>query len=154
MKAGLTPLLIIVIGGLILMPPLGAEELDPNDHKSIHYCYLLKKRFAFAVSDEAYDRMTTWNITHEGPPPVSPQEAHKLAKARLDKIKIPTGYFWTFEGATLAPVSALFPDQKWIWKISFRYTIDGPSTGHWPTMDFLVTMDGDLIEPIVTDWEQ
>ena len=145
--------LALLIIGITTLPMLSAKELDPNDHKSIHYCYLLKKRYAFAISEAAYKKMTKWNIESEGHPPVSPQKAFKLAKARLDKISIPKGYFWTFEGATLKPVNRFFQNDKWIWKVSFRYTLDGPSTGVWPTMDFLVTMDGELIEPIIDNWK-
>ena len=154
MNRSILTTLVLAIIGMSLAPTLRAKELDPNDHKSIHYCYLLKKRYAFAVSDAAYENMTKWNIESDDPPPVSPQKAFKLAKARLDKIEIPKGYFWTFEGATLQPVNQFFQDGKWIWKVSFRYTINGPSTGAWPTMDFLVTMDGELIEPLITEWER
>ena len=131
-----------------------AKELDVNDYKSIHYCYLLKKRYAFAVSHNIYESMTAWNIESKGPPPVSPQQAFKVAKERLSRIEIPKGYFWTFDQAALQPVNGFFQDGKWIWKVSFRFTRDGFSSGPPTMMDFLVSMDGTLIEPIIDDWKQ
>ena len=139
---------------MILPSCVLAKELDVNDYKSIHYCYVLEKRYAFAVSHKVYESMTAWNIESKGPPPVSPQRAFKLAKERLKKIEIPKGYLWTFEQAALQPVNSFFQEGKWIWKISFRYTKKGISTGYWPTMDFLVSMDGTLIEPIIDHWKQ
>jgi hypothetical protein len=47
-----------------------------------------------------------------------------------------------------------FKNSKWIWEVSFRYTKDGFSSGVWPTMDFMVTMDGMLIEPVIADWKR
>src|SRR5688572_30212849 len=87
-KMNLRLTLLLIFATMALIPlRASAKELDPNRHKSIHYCYLLEKRYAFAVSDEAYKNMTKWNIKSEEPPPVSPQKAFKLAKERLDKIK-------------------------------------------------------------------
>jgi hypothetical protein len=71
----------------------------------MHFCYLPGKRYAFLLSNDLYEKMTSWNIQSSEPPPVSPQKAYKLAKARLDKISIPEGYYWTFQAAWLQPVS-------------------------------------------------
>ena len=149
----LSALLLFIAVNAMVTTFATAKELDPNTHKSIHCCYLLKKRYTFAVSERLYEQMIKWNLESKDTPPVSPQKVYKLAKERLDKIVIPKGYFWTFEQAALRPVNKFYQDGKWIWVVSFRYTKEGFSSGVWPTMDFFVTMDGDLIEPIIDDWE-
>jgi hypothetical protein len=120
----------------------------------IHYCYLNGLRYAFAVSDTEYAKMRQWNPQEGTHPPVTPKRALELAKKRLTEIKIPNGYGWLLERVSLEPVNVFYPDGKWVYVVSFRYFIEGPSTGAWPTMDFFVTMDDKLVEPIVDTEKQ
>ena len=144
------PTLMILAAVIVLPSPMVADGLNSNEYRSIHWCYFNKQKYAFGVSDQLYEKMTKWNLESDDPPPTSAQKAYNLAKERLDKIEIKKGFVWDLEQVALEPVG----DQKgkWIWKVSFRYAVaEGGSTGRWPTMDFLVTMDGELIEPVISD---
>jgi len=142
-------MLIILASTMVLPSLIAADELDPNDYRSIHWCYFNNEKYAFGVSDRVYEKMTKWNLESDTPPPVSAQKAYKLAKKRLEKIEIKKGFVWILKQVALEPV--VEQEGKWIWKVSFRYAnTEGGSTGRPLTMDFLVTMDGELIEPVVS----
>ncbi len=41
-----------------------------------------------------------------------------------------------------------------MYEVRFRYVLKGqPMTGVWPTMNFIVTMDDELIEPKIDPYE-
>lgn len=127
-----------------------AAAANTASRHSPHYSYFDGKRYAFVISDEKYTTMPAWNPNSGEFPPVTPGRALQVAEERLRKIPIPSNYGWHLEAVALKPVSDYFPAEKWMYVVSFRYFINGPSTGIWPTMDFIVTMDGELIEPIIS----
>jgi hypothetical protein len=129
-----------------------ADELDPNNYRSIHWSYFDGKKYASGVSHEVFEKMTKWNFESKKAPPVSPQMAYKLAKERLDKIKMRKGLGWDLEQVGLTPVGSQ-EEGKWIWKVSFELVAtDGENMMGAPVrMAFFVTMDGDLIEPVVSE---
>lgn len=151
MKSYLLPILTLIIINISSITSLAAKELNFNNYKSIYNCHLLNKRYTFAVSNELYEKMTQWNIESDRSPPTSPQKAFQLAKNRLDKIGLTEGSSWIFEGATLQPIKSFLPDKKWIWKITFRHQPKGGFSSAPVRMKFLVTMDGVLVEPIITN---
>ena len=151
MKNNPTLILSLAVFSISLIPSLAAKEFNSRNYKSVYFCHLINKRYAFAVSNELYEKMTKWNIKSEENPPTSPQKAIQLAKKRLEKINITEGASWTFVGAALQPVKRVHQDEKWIWKIIFQYRSEGFSSGTPLRMEFLVTMDGILVEPIITD---
>ena len=131
---------------------ISAAELDINTHRHIHYCYLNGMRYAFAISDARFSKMRQWNPTSDAQPPVTPKRALELARKRLDTIKIPPNFGWKLESIALEPVRAsnfLAQDEKWMYVVNFRYHNNSVMTGVWPTMDFIITMDDELIEPII-----
>jgi hypothetical protein len=107
-------------------------------------------RYAFAISEEKYAAMRGWNPAASQFPPIAPARALELAEGRLKKIPIPEKYGWTLESAALEPVNLFYPKEKWMYVVSFRYHMEGPTTGYWPTMDFIVTMDDELLEPSIS----
>ena len=96
-----------------------ADELDPNNYRSIHWSYFDGKKYASGVSHEVFEKMTKWNFESKKAPPVSPQMAYNLAKERLDKIKMRKGLGWDLEQVGLTPVGSQ-EEGKWIWKVSSR----------------------------------
>lgn len=125
-------------------------ELDTNDYMHIHYCYLNGDRYRFAISDSEYAELPDWTPDGGTHPPITPKVVIGLAKAHLDKIKIAKEYFWQFESINLEPVNTFFPQGKWMYRVIYRYAIRGPSTGQWPAMEYIVTMDGKLVAPHVS----
>ncbi|MBL9180772.1 MAG: hypothetical protein JNN17_01415 [Verrucomicrobiaceae bacterium] len=142
-------LLLPIVGVTVASSQAQAAELDPNDYVCLRYCYLNGLRYTFAISKNTYQKLPTWTALGDAPPPVSSGNAYSLAKTHLDTIKIPENYGWDLERISLDPLGGIAPDGKWVWVVSFRYFIKGPSTGIWPRMNYIVTMDGKLVEPIV-----
>ena len=57
---------------------------------------------------------------------------------------------WDLEQVGLTPIGG--HDGKWIWRVSFKLVAtEGNMMGAPTSMAFLVTMDGDLIEPVVSE---
>jgi hypothetical protein len=122
-----------------------AEPVSPKETTWVQYSYFGGMRYTFAISNAKYAAMRTWNPSLKTAPPVTPQRALELSKARLALIKIPPHYYWRVEQIALEPIG--LTGDKWMYVVHFRYAWDSAMTGVWPTMRFLVTMDGDLIEP-------
>ena len=62
------------------------------------------------------------------------------------------GIGWELEQVGLTP-AGIEKEGKWIWKVLFELvaTDGGNMMGAPVTMAFFVTMDGELIEPVVSD---
>jgi hypothetical protein len=93
--------------------------------------------------------MRAWTPKTGEFPPLTPARALQLAEDRLNKIPVSKNHGWQVESVALEPVSVLSPDGKWMYVVKFRYFMNGPMTGYWPSLDFIVTLDGELIEPVV-----
>ena len=145
--AGFVVLISVVITSAYDPPP---GELDPNDYMHIHHCYLNGFRYRFAISDQQFEKLPDWTPDTGIHPPITPKVAIDLAKMELDKIKIEGEYFWRFESVNLEPVNTFFPEKKWTYRVIYRYAIRGFSSGVWPTMEYLVTLDGKLVPPHIS----
>jgi hypothetical protein len=115
-----------------------------------HFSYFEGNRYAFIISEEKYAAMRAWNPNSSDFPPVPPGRALQIAEERLRKILIPNNYGWRLEAVALEPVNEFYSDGKWMYVVHFRYFINGLSTGVWPSMNFIVTMDGELVEPVIS----
>jgi hypothetical protein len=140
---------------LLVYPTLVFAEAPMADTPEYtHNSYINGKRFAFVISKDKYAAMRSWNPSLTPNPPVSAQRALVLAQTRLSSIPIPEGFGWSLEQISLVPVGIDSQEAKWMYSVRFRYILkDKPMTGVWPTMDLIVTMDGELIEPKVDTYE-
>jgi hypothetical protein len=138
----------------VLVQGLGIANAAASAHSHAHYSYFDGNRYAFIISEEKYATMRYWNPKTGESPPVSPGRALQLAEERLRKIPVPKNYGWEVEAVALEPVSVSSPDEKWMYVVKFRYVMNGPMTGVWPSLDFIVTMDGELVEPVVSNRQQ
>jgi hypothetical protein len=146
--------LLIITSHVMLCPAVAYDppsgELDPNDYMHIHYCYLNGMQYRFAVSNAAYEKLPDWTPETGTHPPITPKVAMDVAHQELQKIKIGEEYFWRFEHVSLEPVNTFYPERKWMYRVVYRYAIKGFSTGVWPTMEYIVTMEGKLVTPHIS----
>ena len=126
-----------------------AVELDPYNYKSgLHYCYLDGLRYTFAISNADYAKMRKWNPSEDASPPVTPKRALELARARLARIKRPKSPGWDLVRISLEPIGGIsYPNGKWMYVVTFYLHINVFGTP--VAMNFIVTMDDKLVEPIV-----
>jgi hypothetical protein len=136
---------------VVLVHSLGIASAATGAPSHSHYSYFNGNKYAFIISEEKYATMRFWNPKTGESPPVSPGRALQLAEERLRKIPVPKNYGWEVEAVALEPVNVVFPDEKWMYVVKFRYVMNGPMTGVWPSLDFIVTMDGELVEPVVSN---
>jgi len=135
----------------VLVHGLGTAHAATSAPSHSHFSYFDGNQYAFIISEEKYATMRFWNPKTGESPPVSPGRAVQLAEERLRKIPVPKNYGWEVEAVALEPVNVVFPDEKWMYVVKFRYVMNGPMTGVWPRLDFIVTMDGELVEPVVSN---
>ena len=147
MNTTIIPFLIMFISVNIY-----SAELNPNNYVHIHYCYFDNKRYAFAISLDEAKSMKVWNLNEREQTPVLPQEAERLARKHIDSIKIPENYGWKLDSISLEPINP-FRLDKFIYTVQYSYYVNGPMTGVWPYMKYIITMDGKLIDPIVDDYK-
>ena len=128
----------------------GSDEPDPNQYAAIRWSYFGGKKYAFGLTKDAYKKMATWHLEKKAPSPVAPQEAYRLAKEWIDELEIAEGWEWELDQIALEPID--LEEGKWLWKVSFEYVvIDDGQTGPPIMMHVLITMDGELIQPVVSD---
>ena len=142
-----TKALVLVL--LLAALPASAQQRDPNSIYYNHNCYLNAMRYESTISFAKYENMRRWNPLDDTAPPVSPKRALELAQNRLALVQIPMQHHWTIERISLEPVSG-DGDGKWMYVVSFIYSYDGGGSGPERTLEFVVTMDNELIDPIVT----
>ena len=125
------------------------EKINVNDYRMIHWNYFDGSKYAFGVTHELFKTMPEWKVTSDKTPQTTPQDAYKVARTRLDKIKISKPYIWELQEIALKPVG--FKENKWVWKIIFQLGVTEVGfSGSTTTIAFLVTLNGKLIEPIIT----
>jgi hypothetical protein len=135
----------------VLAHGLGIANAATGAPPHSHFSYFDGNQYAFIISEEKYATMRFWSPKTGESPPVSPGRALQLAEERLGKIPVPKNYGWEVEAVALEPINVSSPDGKWMYVVKFRYCMNGPTTGVWPTLDFIVTMDGELVEPVVSN---
>lgn len=126
------------------------EEIDANQYRSIRWSYFNGQKYAFGLSKDVCRTMKTWHLDNGDPPPVTPKEAHRLAKAWIDKLKVASRWKWELMRLSLVPIE---PEEgKWLWEVSFTYTVtEGGQTGQPVEMHVRITMDGKVILPVISD---
>ncbi len=146
-------LLAILLSLSVLCVHVTAEIKDSRNLYQENRCYLFNKVYVFTITKSLYEKMPTWNLESKEPPPVSPQKAFEMVKTHIDKIEVPDNYLLVFDKVSLKPVSSLLGEKKLIWEVSFRarYKDNGWPIHEMRPLDYLVTLDGTLIEPVVTD---
>ena len=139
------------LAAAVLVHGLGIANAATSAPSHSHFSYFDGHQYAFIISEEKYATMRFWNPKTGESPPVSPGRALQLAEERLRKIPAPKNYGWEVEAVALEPVNISSPDGKWMYVVKFRSFMNGPMTGVWPRLDFIVTMDGELVEPVVSN---
>lgn len=139
------------LAAAVLVHGLGTANAATSAPSHSHSSYFDGNQYAFIISEEKYATMRSWNPKTGEFPPVSPRRALQLAEERLRKIPVPKNYGWEVEAVALEPVNVSSPDGKWMYVVKFRSFMNGPMTGIWPALDFIVTMDGELVEPVVSN---
>ena len=137
--------LILLLAAL----PASAQQRDSDSIYYDHACYLNGMRYYSSISVAKYENMRRWSPLDDTAPPVSPKRALELAGNRLALVQIPAEHHWTVGRISLEPLSGGV-DGKWMYVVSFVYSYDGGSSGPERTLEFVVTMDNELIDPIVT----
>ena len=131
----------------------GGEELDANEYRKIKWSYFQGEKYAFGLKREVVEEMPTWNIGQKMAPKVSPQGAYKVAKSWLDTLPLEDGFRWDLDLLALEPVD--IEKGKWVWYVSFEYEVlEGGSSGPAPTMGIYVTLDGKLVQPVISKWKK
>lgn len=130
-------------------PAKRPNDLDPNLHARIHYCYINGLRYAFGVRRSVCEKLPKWTPFDGTPVPLLPKIAYDLAKAHLDTIKIPDDHGWELEHISLDPLGGMGPDDRWMYVVDFWYFYRGGSSGPQTHMKYMITLDGKFVEPIV-----
>jgi hypothetical protein len=138
------------LAAVVLAHSIGIANAATSAPYHSHFSYFDGNQYAFIISEEKYATMRFWNPKTGEFPPLPPGRALEVAEERVRKIPVPKNYGWKVEAVALEPVSVSSPDGKWMYVVKFRYFMNGPMTGIWPGLDFIVTMDGELVEPVVS----
>ena len=76
-----------------------------------------------------------------------------MAKSWLDTLPLEDGFRWDLDLLALEPVD--IEKGKWVWYVSFEYEVlEGGSSGPAPTMGIYVTLDGKLVQPVISKWKK
>ncbi|GAA5496364.1 hypothetical protein Rhal01_02547 [Rubritalea halochordaticola] len=137
----------------LLATPLAAEKMNRNDYCKIRYSHFDDKVYAFGLTKEAYRKMAVWRFDQGAPPPISAQQAHGKARAWIDTLEKSPGWKWELDQIALEPIDQ--NEGKWLWLVSFEYKVtEGGQTGQPIRMHVYVTMNGDLIQPVVSEMKR
>ena len=112
------------------------------DLLGVSYKRVLTKKF--------YDQMPKWNPLHDGGnPPLSAKGAYALSRQHLETLTIPEKCSWQIKGITLKPATVFLTEEgKWLWEVSFECVSDEKFVYSHGWMRYLVSMGGDLVEPV------
>jgi hypothetical protein len=115
------------------------------------------KRYEYTFHSQELAKAPAWLPTKENNPPISARLALSSTKAFVQKIPAGDEYRWEFRGISLVQVVAddtvAEPKPKfWAWRGSYLLRPQsGATTGGWPTIRCYILMNGQIIEPVVTD---
>lgn len=128
---------------------LSAQEgkETPNAEKLtyMHRDWFGGKSYTSKISVEFYEKMSGWNFAGREALPVAPQEILKVGENYVRRLGLPEGLV-QLEDLAIHPVGGDPRERKCVWRITFREEQPGPQA----TLRLLVTMDGDLIAPVIT----
>lgn len=109
----------------------------------------------YGLTDAEIESTPTWEDLEKSPP-LSTKRAIEAARHAIPRFEnegllkaLPDTLEWTLEGLTLKPVG----DGKWCWLVSFEAS-PKPGfgmTGISPEISVLVTMDGRIITPSLSE---
>lgn len=139
---------------LVLFVFLFASTTSADEKKQFpvirdEYMRLGEQTYKLSISKGIFDKMNKWNPDVSDQPPVTVKAARDLARKGLEKIKIPQNCFWLINRIELGPMTQFRPEEKWIYIVRFDLYSKGFNSGKPFWIDFYVTMDGELIEPVV-----
>ena len=110
------------------------------------------KQYVVAVTDNALEASPVWRDDAESPP-VSARKAVKLADAlRVKLVKDSKDFKWKRESAEI-----LFVDEpdRCLWHVHYEaHPVRGGETGIGPHLDLIVLMDGTILDPVVSGWNE
>ena len=109
------------------------------------YSYYEGKQYGSTLSDKMLDSCPRWNPLETPSPPLAAGVALKTAHQWIATVKTSKETFWSFQD--LAVID--FGGDRWAWRATYRLTLNGVSTGVWPTMQCWILMDGSHVKPKV-----
>lgn len=126
---------------------LSAQE-EPKAEKVtyMHRDWFGGKCYTSKISVEIYEKMSNWNFASREALPVAPQEILKAGENYIRQLGLPEGLV-QFEDLAIHPVGGDPRERKCVWRITFREEKPGSQS----TLVLLVTMDGDLIAPVISE---
>ena len=142
----LTAMLLLGVGPNCLS---AQEERKSPEAEKLHYMHRDEfggKCYTSKISGDVYAGMSDWNFASREALPVAPQEILKVGENYVRQLGLPEGLV-QLEDLAIHPVGGDPRERKCVWRITFREDKPGPQS----TLQLLVTMDGDLIEPVITE---
>ncbi len=125
------------------------EERKKPKAEKLHYMHRDEfggKCYTSKISGDVYAKMSGWNFASREALPVAPQEILKVGDNYVRKLGLPEGLV-QLEDLAIHPVGGDPRESKCVWRLTFREMKPGPQS----TLQVLVTMDGDLIEPVISE---
>lgn len=142
------PAVILFLG--VVPDSLSAQEERKRPRaEKLHYMHrdeLGGKSYTSKISGDVYASMSDWNFASREALPAAPQEILKLGENYVRKLGLPEGLM-QLEDLAIHPVGGDPRERKCVWRLTFREMKPGPQS----TLQLLVTMDGDLIEPVISE---